>query len=408
MTQLANCYSPHEENLIAAGCTDGRVYVYDMRMPDDPLRTLLHGHSLMPLQDGIPHERTDTGVRFLSWGDNATRLYSGSSDGVVKVWDVTRSQEDTFIKDLITVDSGIMSGAFSPDYSRLIVGEVNGSVNVLDVGRDDCTINDAERLQYVPYAQELVKKNPATGDPIENAVPESGVAEGRNLLQTEQLQLAPMGSLPILQVLQGPNYQGPFDRSVDAPFLREQALDFQLRMAATSGPLCDIAACSNNVVTVTSEEVGDSGRSADRIPDELRRQWKAIDTALHTIPAGKSKCTNCSRPARPSTDSDAPILCERCSFACFNCGAINPIAAATTRLICDSCAGEWEIGALGYECVERPAMKGMRLVPPLRRYGRDMLEERADDLDTTFGDEMNALTDYYFSLATDRPESPPL
>jgi hypothetical protein len=34
--------------------------------------------------------------------------------------------------------------------------------------------------------------------------------------------------------------------------------------------------------------------------------------------------------------------------------------------------------------------------------------ERLEDEDTTFGDEMNALTDYYFGLAVDRPESPPL
>jgi DNA-directed RNA polymerase subunit RPC12/RpoP len=382
-------------------------------MPDDPLRTLSHGCSLMPLQDDIPHERTDTGVRFLSWGDNATRLYSGSSDGVVKVWDVTRSKEDTFIKDLITFDSGVMAGAFSPDYSSLIIGEVNGSVNVLDVGRDDCTIKDAKRLRYVPFARDLVEEDSITGDPIENAATASGVAEGKYLLQTGQLQLAPMGNLPIRQVIQGPSYQGPFDQSIDAPFLREQALDFQLRLATTSGPQCDIAACRNNIITVTSEETGDSGRSADRIPDELRRQWKEIDTMPHTFPAGKSKCSQCSRPARPSAfdiiDADAPILCERCSFACFRCGAVNPIAPATTQLNCNSCAGVWEIGALGYECIERPALKGTKLdVPPLRRFGRDMLEESTDDQVTTFGDEMNALTDYYYSLAIDRPDSPPL
>ena len=78
-------WCPHDERLIAAGCTDGKVYVWDARWPDDPLRVLSHGWSLMPLQEGIKHKITDTGVRFLSWGENATRLYSGSSDGVVKV-----------------------------------------------------------------------------------------------------------------------------------------------------------------------------------------------------------------------------------------------------------------------------------------------------------------------------------
>jgi hypothetical protein len=64
---------------------------------------------------------------------------------------------------------------------------------------------------------------------------------------------------------------------------------------------------------------------------------------------------------------------------------------------------------LGYECIQQPTGAGMKLdVPSLRRYGRDRLVERFDDKDTTFGDEINALTDYYHSLAIDRSESPPL
>jgi WD40 repeat protein len=407
-------WSPQDEHLIAAGCTDGRVYVWDMRHSDDPLRVLCHGRSLMPLQDGVPHERTDTGIRFLSWGDNATRLYSGSSDGVVKVWDVTRSEQDTFIKDLITVDSGIMAGAFSPDFSKLVLGEVNGSVNVLDVGRDDCTIKDMTKLRYVPYEGEQCDYDSITGDPIDSATAdESGVTEGKHLLQSQQLQLAPMGNLPTYQVLQGPNYAGPFDQGVDAPYLRQQALEFQLSLTAQPGPQCSIPTCKDNIVKVTNEEIGDSGRSADRIPDDLRRQWTAIDTDTNTkIMPGKSKCTHCGRPARPFPSDHGPddaVLCERCSFACFRCGAINAVAPITERLICDYCSGVWEIGALGYECVEQPASRGVKLdVPSLRRFGRDMLEERMDDGKTTHGDEMNALIDYYYSLAIDRPEIPPL
>jgi WD40 repeat protein len=405
-------WSPQDEHLIAAGCTDGRVYVWDLRWSDDPLRVLSHGQSLMPLQDGVPHERTDTGVRFLSWGDNATRLYSGSSDGVVKVWDVTRSERDTFVKDLISVDSGIMAGAFSPDFSKLVLGEVNGSVDVLDVGREDCTIKDVGKLRYVPYEGEQCDYDSITGDPIDNGTTEdSGVAEGRYLLQSQQLQVALMGNLPIHQVLQGPNYAGPFDQGVDAPYLRQQALEFQLGLTAQPGPQCSILTCKDNIVKVTSEEIGDSGRSADRIPDSLRLQWLNIDASAKIMP-GKSKCTYCSRPARPSTSnysSDDAVLCERCSFACFRCGAVNAVAPITDILICDSCAGVWEVGALGYECIEAPAAKGVKLdVPSLRRFGRDVLEERSDDEMTAYGDDINALTDYYYSLAIDRPESPPL
>ena len=403
-------WCPQDEHLIAAGCTDGRVYVWDMRSPDDPLMTLSHGHSLIPLQDGVHHERTDTGIRFLSWGDNATRLYSGSSDGVLKVWDVTRSVEDTFIKDLVTLDTGIMAGAFSPDYSKLVLGEVNGSVNVLDVGRDDCSMKDAEKLRFVPYAGHATDGDSIPGSLDASLTTDSGFLEGQHLLQTQQLQVISMGSLPIKQVVQGPAYQGPYDRSIDALFLREQALEFQLSMAKSSGPQCTITACKDSIVTVTSEEIGDSGRSKDRIPDELHRQWIAIDNGTQIMP-GKARCMHCSRVALPSTsdDADAPVLCERCSFACFRCGSTNPIAPGTTTLICDACTGVWEIGALGYECVQQPIENGVKLdVPSLRRYGRDRLVERFEDRNTSFGDEMNALTEYYFSLAIDRPESPPL
>jgi WD40 repeat protein len=405
-------WCPQDEHLIAAGCTDGRVYVWDMRRSDDPLRTLSHGRSLMPLQEGIHHELTDTGVRFLSWGDNATRLYSGSSDGIVKVWDVTRSQEDTFVKDLIKVDSGIMAGAFSPDFSKLVIGEVNGSVDVLDVGRDDYTVKDANRLTYVPYARDVHKEGRKAnefGSQATLSASNSGVEEGNILLRTQQLSVARMGNLPILQVLQGPAYEGPFDRAEDAETLREQAVQFQLSMEVPPIPQCEIEACWTNVVTITSEEAGDSGRSVDRIPDELRRQWLAIEKTT-PIP-GKAKCTQCSRPARPTlnNDLDAPILCERCSFACFRCGSVNPIAAATTELICGSCSGVWDIGALGYECVQQPSFDGVALnVPPLPQFGRDMRAEQLFDDLTSFGDEMNALTDYYFSLAVDRSESPPV
>lgn len=400
-------WCPYDEHLIAAGCTDGRAYVWDVRWPNDPIHVLSHGRSSMALQDGVPPEVSDTGVRFLSWGENATRLYSGSSDGIVKVWDVTRSEENVFIRDLVSFDSGIMSGAFSPDMSKLVLGEVSGSVNVLQVGSDDRTVKDAEILRYVPYDDE----EEAARIPVDSSQTHSGIAEANHLLQTGQIELAPFGGLPIRQAVQGQQYIGPFDRKFDAPFLREQALEFQQSLVVAPGPQCDIAAC-NDTVKVTSEEIGDSERSADRIPDELRRQWKVNDSPLGLVP-GKSRCSHCGRPARPSSfdtpNTNASILCERCSFSCLRCGSDNPLAPATSTLICDSCAGVWDVGSLGYECVQQPIAAGASLtVPLLQRWGKEAYMEKLGDVETSFGDEVNALTDYYHSQATDRPDSPPL
>ncbi|KAJ4378990.1 hypothetical protein N0V86_005867 [Didymella sp. IMI 355093] len=401
--------SPYDEDLFAAGCTDGRSYLWDLRKTDKPLCILSHGSSLMPLQDGVPHERTDTGVRFLSWGQNARRLYSGSSDGVVKVWDVTQSQEDIFIKDLITTNSGIMSGAFTSDYSKLVLGEVNGTANVLEVGRDDIALKDADRLTYQRYTSRD-DEDTVNQMVVDTALPEPtdiAGAEARKWLETGQLRLAPMGGLPKQQVVQGLNYQGPFDRSADiyAQSLREEAFHFQQIMAIPKGPQCDLHGCADNINTTTYEDVGDSGRSADRIPDELRRQW--LDETPRIVP-GKSKCTYCGRSAIPSLSADG-AFCEHHSFACFRCNGESGIVGATSALKCDLCGGTWDIGALGYECSQQPEALGAGLdVPALTRFGKESYLTRLEDMDTSFGDEMNALTDYYFGLAIDRPESPPL
>jgi hypothetical protein len=370
----------------------------------------------MPLDDFTDREVADTGVRFLSWGHNATRLYSGSSDGVVKVWDVVGSAQDVFIKDLMTADSGIMSGAFSPDNSKLIVGEVNGSINILEVGRDDCKAKNTDRLQYLAYQNPINDDNSWVAGIELTAQADSGKAIAFESLKTGQMVIKPMGGLPIYQSVQGPNYDGPFDNSVDAPFLRQQALEFQLSLVKTPGPQCTLPLCiTNDFSKITFEETGDSGRSADRIPDELRKQWKISGSDYKTI-AGKAKCTNCGRPARPvesTADLTETALCERCSFACFRCGSINKVCPEMETLFCKTCERLWEIGALGYECVKETAYIPLRPGPPvlpskLERSVEWLEGDSFVDGDWSFGDEMNALTDYYFGLAIDRPESPPL
>jgi hypothetical protein len=357
----------------------------------------------MPLDERQPSEETDTGVRFLSWGDNATRLYTGSSDGVVKVWDVARSLNDVFIKDLITVDSGIMSGAFSSDKSRLIIGEVNGSINVLEVGNDDLSIKDMDKLKYIPYEEEpdsSLMSDAASGDL------ESGIAAANDLISTGQMITIPFGGFPIRQAVQGPNYAGPFDVGVDSPYLRQQALEFQLNLAKTPGPQCTIPACLD-VVKITSEEVGDSGRSEDRIPDALSQAWKtqSSNLTLGVVAAGKSKCTRCGRPARPSssTTNDAEQFCERCNFSCFRCGGICTIHPDTAKIVCQTCERVWDAGVLGYECVQDNACAVLpNGVPTLEHYQQELeLGKGFWESNVSFGDEMSALTDYYLGLAID-------
>ena len=194
-------YCPHNDNLIASGATDGKVYVWDQRFADsshEPLHALAHNDSLSVLDHDRYREVADTGVRFLSWGATSFRLYSGSSDGVVKVWNPCRSSEDAHLKDVATFTSAVMSGAFSPDYRELLIGEDQGRINLLSVGYEDKSVRSMQRfkLQSAPA--------PTIG------AAEDRYADAHDLLRTRQIELKPMGSLPIRQAVQGQEYDGPF------------------------------------------------------------------------------------------------------------------------------------------------------------------------------------------------------
>ncbi|KAF2810743.1 uncharacterized protein BDZ99DRAFT_519427 [Mytilinidion resinicola] len=392
-------YCPYDDVYLAAGCTSGDTYVWDIRRPDGWIYTLSHGEPLTPLDGHQPRELLDTGVRFCSWGDSARRLYTGSSDGVVKSWDITRAPADVFVSDLVTLNTGVMSAAFSPDKTSLLVGEVNGSVNVLELGREDRCAKDVEPLRLIPA------NGPSITASHNSAVdPASGVAIAKDLVLTRQMNIVPLGGLPIRQAVQGTKYSGPYDTSEDATALREQSDAFQQKMSSRHDtPQCDIAACVNSITKLTLEEAGDSGRSKDRIPDSLREAWKAGSGAA--VVPGKSKCSHCGRPARPSIDDDAEALCERCSFDCLHCGNRAVVAHETDMLWCLKCDRRWDIGVLGYEPVrgrrdiERSAWKE-RGMETLSLAGHD------DGENATLGDELNDLASYYHSLWADRPAGP--
>ncbi|KAI7719555.1 WD40 repeat-like protein [Hortaea werneckii] len=198
-------YCPHDENLIAAGATDGKVYIWDMRYTSRnqmPLHTLSHGASVNVLDHDRDSELADTGVRFLSWGATSSRLYSGSSDGVVKVWHPYRATSGALVKDVATFQTAIMSGAFNHDFRDLLVGEESGRLNLLQIdARGDGDTQSARpqkfKLQNAPRPQR---------DHSEV----SGKVAGDELLHSRRIITRPMGALPKWQAVQGPKYDGPY------------------------------------------------------------------------------------------------------------------------------------------------------------------------------------------------------
>lgn len=405
-------HSPFDIHLISVGCTNGKTYVWDTRTYGDILHTFSHGDPLMELGDfdSRSREQLDTGVRFCSWGENRTRMYTGSSDGIVKSWNVYRAPEDAFVKDVVRLNSGVMSGALSPDFTSLLLGEVNGTVNVLEVGKEDVAVKDMEGLRLVSASPVTTTDVSATHDP------DSGIKAAAELLRTQQIELRPFGALPIRQAVQGCNYASPTDRSSDADNLRRAALTFQRNMNSveTQHDPCQIPLCRENGVKLTDEELGDSGRSQDRIPDALRSAVVAapsrVTAAAAAAAAGKARCANCGLPARPRIGedrdaSDAP-LCERCEFSCFRCGGRAVVDATANYVRCWRCEMEWRVNALGYSLRKGAEAEGEILVT-----GGDVLDSQekawtGDDGDGSGVDAYPSVEDYYHSLWHDRPPSP--
>lgn len=340
----------------------------------------------MELGDGDAgsRERLDTGIRFCSWGHDRRKLYTGSSDGVVKSWDLYRAPEDVFVKDVVQLNSGVMSGAFSPDFTSLLLGEVNGTINVLETGQSDRSIKEMDSFDFIG-SSEPPPDTPTDGN--NNTDDSSGITIANHLLETDQLTLRPMGGLPIRQAVQGNEYTGPWDNADDAPALRAAALRFQRTFSgpSTTQP-CNIPACRQTNKLVP-EEAGDSGRSADRIPGALRSL--GLPTSTTSMKVGKLvapgiiKCAQCGvRPARMRTeggdedkdgksddamdeddesedDSNAakPLLCERCSFACLRCGKeARVLDEGVERVFCPHCCLLWRADVLGYRLLRADDM----------------------------------------------------
>jgi WD40 repeat protein len=337
-------YSPHDSNLIAVGSTQGLVHIWDVRMTkhgQSPLSTLTHGTSLAIL----PHEKkrweADTGIRFLSWGSERDRLYSGSSDGVVACWNPYRSDSDKHVRDVVQLDSAIMSGAFSPDYCSLLVGEDIGRLNLLTIG------NRGEK-----FNRQTAKFDVQEAPLVEEAAPI--LWDCQKMFMDNALEVKPLGLMPVHQVVQGPNYQGPYLSDEYEDKSREAAQKFQDKVLRQlnrrnkqrrksgykEAEACRLD-CKFN--PLDDDQKGENKRSQDRIPDQL---W------TWTEPGGarRNTCLECGGGARIVEGEST--LCEKCRFSCFRCEGTVTISPRARAVECTCCGASWNLGALGYELID--------------------------------------------------------
>ncbi|CAD0093760.1 unnamed protein product [Aureobasidium vineae] len=317
-------YSPHDNNLIAVGSTEGRVYIWDVRYAKHgqlPLNTLKHGESLAIM----PHERkrweVDTGIRFLSWGTERDRLYTGSSDGVVACWDPYRGDSDKHVRDVVHLNSAVMSGAFSPDYSHLLIGEDATRLNLLSVGNNGAKFDRRTTKFSVEEAPLQYEPGPTLWD-------------CQKMLNGLALEVKPAGTMPFRQVVQGPNYKGPY--CPDAEAAREKAQRFQdkalrsfrrrKKQTRKSGlQTTDPCGLDCGFIPLPDDYEAPETWLSKRIPDRI---WEWVN--------------------------------ERADVDCFRCGKTATISPRAQIIECENCGTAWRSGALGYEVIEQVKASGSR------------------------------------------------
>lgn len=195
-------FCPYDENLIAAGATNGTVYIWDKRSASrsqDPLHVLEHGATENIIAHDRDPETADTGVRFLSWGATKNRLYSGSHDGILKVWNPYRSPDNAHVDDNPpprNERSAVMSGAFNDDHRELLIGTENGRINLFSIEGVAVYRQRRFKLETAPLRKEEVQAD--------------ALATARSLVDLGKIEIRPCGAMPFRQAVQGPNYNGPF------------------------------------------------------------------------------------------------------------------------------------------------------------------------------------------------------
>lgn len=199
---------------VTAGCTDGKVYVWDTAQGDKPVLILQHGRPLDEYYED--REKEDTGVKFTAWGNSPDRFYTGASDGTVMVWNI-RQKSNPYVRTLLEAPGPISCGAFSPDLRKMVVGDATGRVFLFSVDKEDepeahfMTIPGVNRrlrrpTPFIPHPEpEPPYQDPALSNDMIDDDDDMHIADlvKRMYLDTQQLVIHPN---PTIGAIQGPNY----------------------------------------------------------------------------------------------------------------------------------------------------------------------------------------------------------
>lgn len=274
--------------------------MWDTALGDKPVHVLKHGKPTEEFHGN--QESEDTGVKFCAWGNTLDRFYTGSSDGVVKVWNVRTSGKKPLVRNLLEVPGPVSFGQFSPDRSKLVIGDASGRVFYLSV--DDEEQKPAQIVSLSPPSlsqpeekklarrPQLLTPHPEPDPPVDDEVGlgrapvDDGSGQGRAQTFLQKQQLVLTGN-PTVGAVQGPKYAetGFFRRDFHAdddpfkPLLATQAVlqqeaqgrpRFQ-RRGLQLKPLRDTARLPEQHLSNLSKQLGLS-RLSPKTAEEL---WKA-------------------------------------------------------------------------------------------------------------------------------------
>ncbi|KFX89247.1 hypothetical protein V490_07156 [Pseudogymnoascus sp. VKM F-3557] len=245
---------------LTASCTDGCTYVWDSAQEDKPIHVLGHGKSIddQSQDDGETkeddHEKVDSGVKFSAWGRTPDRFFTGSSDGVVKAWNVRAPPGEEHVADVITLSGGISAGIFSSDHSRLLIGDATGKLNVLKCGGlDECEETPPRRRQQpiIPHYEPERSTGNGDGDsamlspePTAREMAQKYIDAGQIVIHPDQYIGAVQGKhYGYTGLFCGPLHQGGDPRSDPLPdVVRQQQMRYR-RERLVLRTIRDIAPC---------------------------------------------------------------------------------------------------------------------------------------------------------------------
>lgn len=158
----------------------------------------------------------DTGVKFTAFGTTPDRFYTGSSDGVVKVWNI-RNRKNPLVRVLLEAPAQISYGKFSPDHSKLVIGDASGRVFLLSVDNDEEKPADFVNLPGPNGPRRIRRPKPFLPHPppppplreggmvVDEDDDDSmaGNKQARAYLASGQLKLT---NNPVVGAVKGPNY----------------------------------------------------------------------------------------------------------------------------------------------------------------------------------------------------------